>query len=130
MTEKLTDALYAETLDRIEDGHADGSIHVERWCDGSGPCAVETEPHGHWRGGVNVSAREVILRCLKHREEALEAFEATAAHISKERDAAIAEVERLTAALAAAQANTDYTWCEKHDWEDLQPCPDCDTGSE
>lgn len=27
----------------------DFALFVDRWCDGSEPCAVETEPHGHWR---------------------------------------------------------------------------------
>jgi hypothetical protein len=72
MTEKLTDALYEETLARIADGHIDlgGTIGLRRWCDGSGPCAVETEPHGHWRGGVSVSTREVVLRLVRERDEA------------------------------------------------------------
>jgi hypothetical protein len=71
MTEKLTDALYEETLARVEDGNIDASrIVVFRWCDGSGPCAVETEPHGHWRGGVSVSTREVVLRLVRERDEA------------------------------------------------------------
>jgi hypothetical protein len=49
MTEKLTDARYEETLARIADENIDlgGTIGLRRWCDGSGPCAVETEPHGH-----------------------------------------------------------------------------------
>ena len=76
MTEKLTDALYEETLARIADGHIDcgGTIGLRRWCDGSGPCAVETEPHGHWRGGVGVSTREVVLRLVRERDEARASF--------------------------------------------------------
>ena len=71
MTEKLTDALYEETLARVADGNIDVSrIGLRRWCDGSGPCAVETEPHGHWRGGVSVSTREVVLRLVRERDEA------------------------------------------------------------
>ncbi|NDD31051.1 MAG: hypothetical protein EB084_22580 [Proteobacteria bacterium] len=76
MTEKLTDALYEEALARVADGNIDlgGTIGLRRWCDGSGPCAVETEPHGHWRGGVSVSTREVVLRLLRERDEARAAF--------------------------------------------------------
>jgi hypothetical protein len=72
MTEKLTDALYEEALARVADGNIDlgGTIGLRRWCDGSGPCAVETEPHGHWRGGVSVSTREVVLRLVRERDEA------------------------------------------------------------
>jgi hypothetical protein len=72
MSEKLTDALYEETLARVADGNIDlgGTIGLRRWCDGSGPCAVETEPHGHWRGGVSVSTREVVLRLVRERDEA------------------------------------------------------------
>lgn len=76
MTEKLTDALYEETLARVADGNIDlgGTIGLRRWCDGSGPCAVETEPHGHWRGGVSVSTREVVLRLVRERDEARASF--------------------------------------------------------
>jgi hypothetical protein len=71
VTEKLTDALYEEALARVADGNIDVSrIGLRRWCDGSGPCAVETEPHGHWRGGVSVSTREVVLRLVRERDEA------------------------------------------------------------
>lgn len=68
----LTDDLYEETLARIADGHIDlgGTLGIRRWCDGSGPCAVEMEPHGHWRGGVSVSTREVVLRLVRERDEA------------------------------------------------------------
>ena len=34
-------------------------VYIERWCDGSGPCAVELEPHGHWRLSRSVSLASV-----------------------------------------------------------------------
>ena len=34
-------------------------VYIEKWCDGSGPCAVELEPHGHWRLSRSVSLASV-----------------------------------------------------------------------
>ncbi len=34
--------------------HGNFAMFVEQWCDGSNPCAVETEPHGHWRGSRGI----------------------------------------------------------------------------
>lgn len=34
-------------------------VYIEKWCDGSGPCAVELEPHGHWRLSRSVSLSSV-----------------------------------------------------------------------
>jgi len=34
-------------------------LYIEKWCNGSGPCAVELEPHGHWRLSRSVSLASV-----------------------------------------------------------------------
>jgi hypothetical protein len=35
------------------------------------------------------------------------------------------EVDDAHAALAVAKEQSPYIWCEKHDWEDVQPCIYC-----
>lgn len=64
----LTDEQYAEAIAAVKRGAHVGIINVDRWCDGSTACAVEAEPHGHWRGGYHVDAGEVVRRLLDENE--------------------------------------------------------------
>jgi hypothetical protein len=39
----------------------EGGMHVQRWCTGTDwPCAIESEPHGHWRTSHKVPVWAVI----------------------------------------------------------------------
>lgn len=70
----LTDEQYAETIAAVKRGDPTlGTFHVYRWCDGSTACAVESEPHGHWRGGYTVDGTEVLRRLLAENERLREA---------------------------------------------------------
>lgn len=61
----LTDEQYAEAIAALKQGAQVGIIY---WCDGSTPCAIKAEPHGHWRGEYNVDAGEVMRRLLDENE--------------------------------------------------------------
>ena len=52
---KARAALAGAPVERIVGGQY---VHTEQWCHGSTPCAVTSEPHGHWRGGRAVSLAE------------------------------------------------------------------------
>lgn len=60
----ISEELFSELVARVVDGWTVGSLTIPRWCDGSTPCSVVEEPHGHWRGGAVVDARDVILRLI------------------------------------------------------------------
>lgn len=65
----LTDEQYAEAIAAVKRGDPTfGTIHVYRWCDGSTACAVDSKPHGHWRGGYTVDGIEVLRRLLAENE--------------------------------------------------------------
>lgn len=69
LTMTLTDEQYAETIAAVKRGdQTSGTFHVYRWCDGSTACVVESEPHGHWRGGYTVDGTEVLRRLLAENE--------------------------------------------------------------
>lgn len=53
-----------------KDGRLKDKLYIDVWCDGSTACAVETAPHGHWRGGYSVAADQVILRLKEERDDA------------------------------------------------------------
>jgi hypothetical protein len=61
----LTDKGYAEAIAALKQG---AQVTTLYWCDGSTPCAIKAEPHGHWRGGYNVDAGEVMRRLLDENE--------------------------------------------------------------
>jgi hypothetical protein len=65
----ITEDKYAEVIAAVERGDQTfGTIHVSHWCDGSTACAVESEPHGHWRGGYTVDGTEVLRRLIAENE--------------------------------------------------------------
>lgn len=86
-------------------------VYIEKWCDGSGPCAVELEPHGHWRLSRSVSlasVRKAERDAAFSRGVAAMREAAVAEHDAKERyDAQADERKAIWRAYAERQLSED-----------------------